>query len=148
MTESSITKAEYETLAAFRYALRQFLRFSEQAAHDAGLAPQQHQALLAVMGYPGTDRVTVGELAERLQIRHHSAVGLVDRLEAEGLVERQPAREDRRQVFVCLTDRGLELLAQLSAAHRRELQRLGPEFKALLDRLEGSAASSTGGQNR
>ena len=75
-----ITKSQYENLAAFRFALRKFLRFSEDAAGAAGLTPQQHQALLAIKGFPGRDHVTVGELAERLQIKPHSAVGLIDRL--------------------------------------------------------------------
>ena len=87
----TVTKAEYESMAAVRYALRRFLRFSEDGAKAVGLTPQQHQALLAIKGYPARDSVTVGELAERLQVRHHSAVGLVDRLEALGLVEPSPA---------------------------------------------------------
>src|SRR5262245_44158964 len=95
-----VTKAEYEMLAAFRYALRQFLHFSETAAAAQGLTPQQHQALLAIMGFPGRTQVTIGELADRLRIRHHSAVGLVDRLQALGLVQRESARTDRRQVYV------------------------------------------------
>ncbi|MEO6753630.1 MAG: helix-turn-helix domain-containing protein, partial [Chthoniobacteraceae bacterium] len=78
-----LSKSQYEVLAAFRFALRRFLRFSEDAATAAGITPQQHQALLAIKGFPARDRVTVGELAERLQIRHHSAVGLIDRLVAE-----------------------------------------------------------------
>src|ERR1017187_10959937 len=84
-----LVKSEYETLAAFRYALRQFMRFSEAAAREAGITAQQHQALLAVKGFPGRDRVTVGELAERLQLRHHSTVGLVDRLVAGEVVLRR-----------------------------------------------------------
>src|SRR5260221_2588954 len=81
-----LIKAQYETLAAFRYALRRFIRFSEKAAEVAGITPQQHQALLAIKGFPGRDRVAVGELAERLQLHHHSTVGLIDRLVAEKLV--------------------------------------------------------------
>src|SRR5580698_9448813 len=94
-----LMKAEYETLAAFRYALRKFIHFSETAAETAGITPQQHQALLAIKGFPGHDRVTVSELAERLQLRHHSTVGLIDRLVAEKLVARAPSQEDRRQVL-------------------------------------------------
>jgi DNA-binding MarR family transcriptional regulator len=75
-----VTKAEYETLAAFRYNLRHFLRFSESAAESTGLTSRQYQALLAIKGFPARDCITVGELAEQLQIAHHSAVGLVDRL--------------------------------------------------------------------
>ena len=130
-----LSKSQYETLAAFRYALRRFLHFSERAARAAGLTPQQHQALLAVKGFPGRDYVTVGELAERLQLRHHSAVGLIDRLELEKLVVRTPSREDHRQVFIHLTPRGETVLARLSAAHSRQLQRMGSNLKQLLQRL-------------
>jgi DNA-binding MarR family transcriptional regulator len=130
-----ITKTEFEMLAAFRYAVRQFLRFSEEAAQAVGLTPQQHQTLLSIRGFPGRDHITIGELAERLQIRHHSAVGLVDRLVAEGLVKREPATEDRRQVYVALTRRGSEMLEQLSEAHREELRRIGPQLNQLLDQL-------------
>ena len=101
-----LIKSQYETLAAFRYALRQFIHFSEEAAHAAGITPQQYQALLAIKGFPGRESVTVGELAERLQLRHHSAVGLVDRLVAEKLVVRLPSAEDRRRVLIQLTLRG------------------------------------------
>src|SRR5580658_4553073 len=84
-----LNKAQYETLAEFRYALRQFIHFSEEAAQAAGITPQRHQALLAIKGFPGRDSVTVGELAEQLQIAHHSAVGLVDRLAAQKLIFRE-----------------------------------------------------------
>src|ERR1039458_6961028 len=104
-----LSKSQYEMLAAFRYALRQFLHFSEEAAHAAGITPQQHQALLAVKGFPGRDCVTVGELAERLQLRHHSAVGLVDRLVAERLMARSPSARDRRQVYVQLDRKSTRL---------------------------------------
>jgi DNA-binding MarR family transcriptional regulator len=137
----SITKAQYETLAAFRFALRQFLRFSEDAAHDAGLTPQQHQALLAIKGYPGRDYVSISELAERLQIAHHSTVGLVDRLELEKLIVRKPAAEDRRRVWVTLSKRGEEILGLLTAAHREQLRRIGPDFAGMLQHLADPAAS-------
>src|SRR5579862_4493661 len=128
-------KAEFEELATFRYALRRFLRFSEEAAQAHGLTLQQHQALLAIQGFPGRDYATVGELAERLQTRHHSTVGLVNRLVAEGLVARRPADNDRRQVYVTLTPHGLELLVRISAVHREELQTIGPELCRHLQRL-------------
>src|SRR5512147_3089012 len=105
----TVSKDQYEGLAAFRYAIRQFLRFSEEAVLAVGLTPQQHQALLAIKGFPGRDTITIGELAERLQIKHHSAVGLVDRLVSQGLVVRQPAADDRRQVFLCITPHGTGL---------------------------------------
>jgi DNA-binding MarR family transcriptional regulator len=129
------TKSEYEALAAFRYALRQFLSFSEQAARAVGLSPQQHQALLSIQGYPGRDWVTMSELAERLQIRHHSAVGLVDRLAGLKLLRREAVPTDRRQVHVRLTANGERLLEKLSAAHRQELQQHGPRLAELISRL-------------
>src|SRR6476659_1509253 len=87
--KSTVSQEEYETLAAFRYQLRQFLRFSEEAAKSVGLTPQQNQALLTIKGFPARDYVTIGELAEWLQIKHHSAVGLVNRLVAQDLVTRK-----------------------------------------------------------
>jgi DNA-binding MarR family transcriptional regulator len=130
-----LSKSQYEMLAAFRYALRQFLHFSEEAAHAAGITPQQHQVLLAIKGFPGRDCVTVGELAERLQLRHHSAVGLVDRLVTERLVARTPSARDRRQVYVQLTSRGENVLGMLSSAHSEQLKRIGPELILRLQQL-------------
>ena len=135
---AKITKAEYEMLAALRYRLRQFLHFSEEAAHVVGLTPQQHQALLAIKGFPRRDCVTVGKLAEQLQIRHQSAVGLADRLAANNLVSRKTDPRDRRRVNLALTVRGEKVLEKLSAAHRAQLRRIGPEIEALLKRLRGS----------
>lgn len=135
-----ISQTQYEDLSSFRFALRKFLRFSEQAAQGAGLTPQQHQALLAIKGFPGGQgRVTVGELAERLQIAHHSAVGLIDRLTTEKWVKREASKEDRRLVFVCLTKRGESVLEALSTVHHEELRRVGPEIRNLLARLSGDA---------
>ncbi len=138
----AVSKVVYETQAAFRFALRQFLRFSETAARDVGLTPQQYQALLAIRGYPGRDRVRVGELAERLQIHAHSAVGLADRLTAKGLAVRTRSTADRRHVFIRLTPRGIRILERVSAANRGELRRLRPQLTRLLERmmrLEGRA---------
>jgi DNA-binding MarR family transcriptional regulator len=132
---AKITKKEYETLAALRYRLRQFLSFSEEAAHAVGLTPQQHQALLAIKGFPGRDCVNIGELAERLQIRHQSAVGLADRLAANHLVRRTTNPKDRRRVNLALTAHGEKVLETLSASHRAQLRRIGPEIEALLKRL-------------
>jgi DNA-binding MarR family transcriptional regulator len=136
-----ITKAHYETLAEFRYALRKFLHFSETAALAVGVTPQQHQAMLAIKGFPGRDRVTIGELAERLQIKHHSAVGLVDRLVAEKYALRVPDQADRRQVYLALTDRGETMLERLSATHREQLRRIGPQIKRLLESLQGGSGA-------
>jgi DNA-binding MarR family transcriptional regulator len=132
---NGLDKADYERLSAFRYELGRFLAFSQAAAEAAGLTPQQHQALLAIKGYPGRDEVTIGELAERLGLKHHSAVGLVDRLAARGLVCRHAGSADRRAVLVALTDEAEALLAGLSRTHRRELARLSPVLTHLLQEL-------------
>jgi DNA-binding MarR family transcriptional regulator len=139
---AKITKTEYEALAALRYRLRQFLRFSEEAAHGVGLTPQQHQALLAIKGFPRRERVSVGGLAERLQIRHQSAVGLANRLAANDLVSRETNAGDRRRVNLALTAHGEKVLEKLSAAHRSQLRRLGPEIERLLRRLRGKKDDS------
>lgn len=137
-----LTKAEYEMLAALRFALRQFLRFSEDAAQGAKLTPQQHQALLAIKGFPGRDTVNVSELAERLQLRHHSAVELIDRLENEALVKRTPHESDGRKVVIGLTGRGEQVLEKLSEAHREQLRRIGPQLTRLLNELNGSVGTT------
>lgn len=130
-----LSRAEYETLAQHRYIILQFLRFSEEMLRKAGLTPQQYQALLAIKVVPAGALMTVGELAECLLIQHHSAVGLVDRLEAQKLVERQTDPADRRQVHVLLTERGAELLAQMAERHRDKLRLLDPQLRALLERI-------------
>src|SRR5262245_28917872 len=99
-----LSRTDYERLAEFRYLLRRFLLFSEQAAELAGLTAQQHQALLAIKGFAGGAQISIGELAERLGIRHHSAVGLIDRLASKSLVNRRSGADDRRQVLISLTD--------------------------------------------
>jgi DNA-binding MarR family transcriptional regulator len=119
-----ITKLDYEALAAFRHALRRFLRFTEEGARAAGLTPQQHQLLLAVKGRPGREWASIGELAEALQIRHHAAVGLVDRCEASRMIRRVVDPSDARQVRVLLTAAGEGILGRLSARNRRELETL------------------------
>jgi DNA-binding MarR family transcriptional regulator len=134
--KSAVSQEEYETLAAFRYQLRQFLRFSEEAAQSVGLTPQQHQALLTIKGFPARDYVTIGELAEWLQIKHHSTVGLVNRLVAQDLVTRKAGIEDRRQVYITLTPQGMELLSELTAAHKEEVQRIRVTLQQLLDGLQ------------
>jgi len=132
---ASIKQSEYEALASFRYSLRQFLRFSEDAARELGLTPHQHQALLAIKGFPSGQRIRIGELAKRLQTRHNSAVELVNRLVAEKLVTREISKQDHRQVYVTLTEHGSNLLEQLSAVHKQELQRISPQLNQLLEIL-------------
>ncbi|MGZ3676822.1 MAG: MarR family winged helix-turn-helix transcriptional regulator [Ktedonobacterales bacterium] len=117
----SLGKAEFEAIAAFRYSLRRFLRFSERAARREGITPQQHQLLLAIKGLRSGEQATVSTLAERLQMRQHSMVGLIDRTEAQGLVRREQGTVDRRQVFIRLTPAGEGKLQRLSVQHRREL---------------------------
>jgi DNA-binding MarR family transcriptional regulator len=132
-----LTPVDYHALAEFRYQIRRYLRFSEQAARQAGLEPRQHQLLLSVKGYGG--ELTVGELAERLQLRHHSVVELVDRLAKRGLVRRSRAVEgDRRRVSVRLTAKGEAALAKLSLSHRAEVETAG---HALMDSLREILAS-------
>lgn len=127
-----ISPAEYRALAEFRYELRRFLHFSEQAARAAGLEPQQHQLLLAIKGLPTSKDASVGELAERLQIQHHSTVELADRLSAKGLVRRKRDSEDRRQVLLELTAKGEKTLRELALHHREELRSTGPELVGAL----------------
>ncbi len=129
----SVTGSDYEALAEFRYQIRRFLHFSETAARGAGLEPQQHQLLLAVRGFRGPEPPSVGVLAERLQIQHHSAVELVDRLVERGLVARSREPSDRRHVLVGLTARGESELEKLTAYHLEELRMTAP---ALVEALE------------
>ncbi len=131
-----ITQAEYEILADFRHALRRFLRFSEDAAAAAGITPQQHQALLAIKGSVGKEKITVGTLAERLQILHHSAVGLTDRLVQHGYIKKTRGSQDRRQVYLGLTHAGNRTLERLTEAHREQLRQLGPQLRLLLHTLD------------
>jgi DNA-binding MarR family transcriptional regulator len=122
-----LTKAEYEELAGFRAALRKYLRFSEELVRAHGLTPQQYQLLLAVKGYPGRDWATVGELAEQLQLRHHSVVELIDRAQRADLVCRAADPGDARVVRVQLTPKGAGSLGRLSALHKEQLLRLDPD---------------------
>ena len=120
---------DYARLAAFRHALRRFLRFSEDAAGAVGLAGQHYQAMLVVRACPSERRVTINDLAQQLLIKHNSAVGLVDRLVKLDLIAREPSPTDRRKVELRLTARGRNVLAKLAATHRAELRRIGPELE-------------------
>ncbi|HWD28026.1 MAG TPA: helix-turn-helix domain-containing protein [Rhizomicrobium sp.] len=125
---------DYRLLAEFRFLQRQFLDFSERAARKAGLTPQQHQALLAIRGSDGPPP-SVGYLADQLLIRHHSAVGLANRLVAAGLLKRVADAADRRRVTLAPTAKAEALLAKLSSAHRDELKRMAPTLRAILETL-------------
>jgi DNA-binding MarR family transcriptional regulator len=143
----SQTSADYESLADVRYQLRRFLHFSEQAARDAGLEPQQHQLMLALKGLPRETRPRVGELAERLQIKHHSAVELINRLASAGCVRRHRGGEDRREVLLDLSPKGERILQELSLHHRAELRKRGPALIVALKRAmatrNGNARAAT-----
>jgi DNA-binding MarR family transcriptional regulator len=136
MQKKDVTPAQYRSLAEFRYRIREFLHFSENAARAAGLEPQQQQLLLAVKGFDEEgDGPAIGYLAERLQVRHHSAVELVDRMEERGMVRRQAGEKDRRRVLVALTRTGEELLNDLAAQHITELRQKGPGLVAALQEI-------------
>jgi DNA-binding MarR family transcriptional regulator len=133
---TELSERDYRALARFRYALRVFLRFSAQAARHAGLAPTQHQLLLAIRGWEGPDTgPTIGDIAQHLQLQHHSVVELVNRAVMADLVTRQPDPDDRRRQRLALTDRGARQIATLSAAHRDELRRFRQEMTNILDEL-------------
>jgi DNA-binding MarR family transcriptional regulator len=129
-------------LADFRYLLRRFLTFSRKAAESAGLTSRQHQALLAIKGFGGDGQPTVGELAERLCVRHHSAVELLDRLVESGLIVRTHDLRDRRRVLLALTEAAERHLSGLSAVHMEELHRLRPALQEILDRTHGREEKS------
>src|ERR1700733_15701303 len=133
VTKPSRRSIDYVALADFRYEIRRFLNFSETAARAAGIEPQQHQALLAIKGLPAGQIATIGVLAERLRIQHHSAVELTNRLEAKGLIRRLRGEADRREVLLELTLRGEKLLRELTLSHRAELQTAGPKLVAALE---------------
>ena len=134
-----LTLSDYQSLAELRYQIRCFLFFSEQAARAAGLEPRQHQLMLGLKGLPRDARPTIGEVAERLQIQHHSAVELVNRLAAGGYVRRGRAGVDRREVLLSLSAKGERVLRQLSLHHRAELRAAGPELvKALRRAMRGA----------
>jgi DNA-binding MarR family transcriptional regulator len=138
LKQSRVTVGDFRALAAFRYELRRFLAFSEQAARAAGIEPQQHQLLLTVGGLPPGLRPNIRTLAERLCVQHHTTVALVDKLEERGLVLRERSTEDKREVLVRLTNDGAKLLRELSRLHRRRLRSAGPELLAALSGILGA----------
>ena len=133
---TGITDDEYRSLLEFRTGLRRFLRWSEQQAEIVGLSPAQHQLLLVVRGHSNPLGPTIGEVAEQLLLRHHSAVGLVDRAENAGLIRRHRDRDDHRSVRLRLTARGAEKLRRLTALHLEELSRLTRPLRRLWDGLQ------------
>ncbi len=125
----------FKARAELRYQIRRFLRFSEHAARKAGIEPQQHQLLLAIRGLPEGLKPTIGVLAERMQLQHHSTVELIDRLVERGLLCRLRSTDDRRQVLVKLTRDGEQFLKTLSLHHLEELRSTGPQFVKILQSL-------------
>src|SRR6266566_6661304 len=134
-TIGDMSMTDYRALAELRYQIRRYLRFSEQAARQVGLVPQQHQLLLALKGLPAGRKATISELAERLQIQHHSTVELIDRLVERGLIKRLRDEADQRRVLIHLTSQGEQVLQKLSLLHRHELQLAGPAFVRALAAL-------------
>jgi len=134
---TGLRDADFERLASFRYALRQFLHFSEAATARVGLTGQQYQAMLVVRSRGGRGPVTINDLARQLLIRHNSAVGLVDRLCALGLMSRTRVADDRRKVRLRLTHKGEQVLGRLASVHRLKLRRIGPEIHRFLGELTG-----------
>lgn len=127
--QDTLLKSEYEALSEFRYQLRRFLHFSEQAARSGGLTPLQYQLLLHIQGFPGRNWATVGELAERLQMKPHGTVALISRCEESGLVRRQTGTIDRRQVEIRLLPAGEKILERLAGLHKTELRSLKGTFR-------------------
>jgi DNA-binding MarR family transcriptional regulator len=131
----TLSLEDYQALAEFRHQIRRYLKFSDAAVRGSHLEPRQYQLLLALKGLPPNVRARIGELAEQLQIQHHSAVELVDRLESGGLVRRQRGTRDRREVLVVLTSAGEKVLRKLVLHHRAELSNRGPALIAALRRV-------------
>jgi DNA-binding MarR family transcriptional regulator len=130
-----LTLSDYQALAEFRYQIRKFLHFSEGAVHAAGLERGQYQMMLAIKGMPEGVRPRIRELADRMQIQHHSAVELINRLEAGGYVKRERAVDDRREVLLELTSKGENVLAELALHHREELRSAAPSLVSALRRV-------------
>jgi len=147
-----LTLADYQALAEFRHQIRQFLRFSEQAIAAAGMEKQQYQFLLAIKGMPDGMRPRIRDLANRMLIEHHSAVELINRLEARGFVKRERAQQDRREVLVALTPKGERVLAELALNHHEQLRTAGHRLVAALQRLQakgnGRGKGSTGAKRK
>lgn len=137
----SLSQADFTRLLQLRTGLRRFLRWSEQQAKAAGLTPAKHQLLLAIRGHGDPSGPTVGEIADYLVLRHHSAVGLIDRAVADGLVSRNRDAQSKSIVRITLTPEGMERLDALSEAHLEELAHLAPTMRALWDALEQADGS-------
>ena len=128
---------DYQALAEFRYLLRKFLRFSKDFLSDAGdVTPEQYEALLAIKAFTSPEGVTISQLSERLQVKHHSAVNIVDRLAERKLITRAAAEADRRRRHVNLTAKGEKLIDELATVHRKEIRTRSTELIKTLERLK------------
>jgi DNA-binding MarR family transcriptional regulator len=141
-----LTLADYQALAEFRYQIRKFLHFSEQAVQAAGLERGQYQLMLAIKGMPAGVRPRIRDLANEMQIKHHSAVELINRLEAGGYVRRERAQDDRREVLLALAPKGERMLADLALHHHEELRDAAPGLVAALRRLMHGGKNGAGGR--
>jgi len=144
---NDLNTATYRALAEFRYQIRRFLRFGEEVARKAGLEPQHHQLMLALKGIPSGQEPRIAYLAERLQLRHHSAVELVDRLARKGLIRRTRSERDRREVYIKLTPRGDRLLRELTLHTRAELSLAAPALVDALRKVVTGKAAARGTRN-
>jgi DNA-binding MarR family transcriptional regulator len=137
MASRTVTTADYRRLLQVRTGLRHFLRWSEEQAQGAGLTGAQHQLLLAVKGHADRRGPTIGDIADYLVLKHHSAVGLIDRAESAGLIERRDDPDDRRVTRLALSPKAEASLAELSALHLEELARLAPQMQSIWRDLDG-----------
>jgi DNA-binding MarR family transcriptional regulator len=143
-----ITTADYQALGRFRRAMREFLAFSEDGARAYGITSQQHQALLAIRAHPGHDPISIGELADCLMIKNHSAVGLVSRLAERDLVSRQTSEEDRRRIDLELRPLGAEILEAISVRNLRQLNETAEILAGILDTVRRMHSEPAGSAER
>ena len=137
MSSSALTRQDYHSLACLRYELRKFLRFSKDVvSRKAKLTPEQYEALLVLKAFSTDNGMTVGQLSERVQVKHHSAVSLTDKLAARKLVTKRRGQPDRRYVYVKLTAAGTKLVKLLAAGHRREIRKRAREIIQALTKLQ------------
>jgi DNA-binding MarR family transcriptional regulator len=142
----TLTLHDYQSLSSLRYQIRRFLRFSEQVARSRGLEPRQYQLMLAIKGISGSERPNIGALAEQMQIQHHSAVELVNRLARGGFVKRERSSDDRREVLLELTSKGEKTLRELALHHRTELRTVGPALLSALKSVMQPGRNVGGGR--
>jgi DNA-binding MarR family transcriptional regulator len=143
-----LTAGDYIALAEFRFQIRRFVYFSESAARSTGLNPQHHQLLLVLKGLPKGVEPNIGEVAQRLLIRHHSAVELIDRLAERRLLRKRPSSEDRRRVLLEITASGEAILRKLSLIHRAQLKSVGSDLINALKTLQGSRSHAKSPSNK